>query len=183
MPILAWSQNGIGRVVICLGMWAIPCASLSSPAYAECAGSDAIDACIVGTWRSTGDGQAEWLRRHMPAGISFPRSRKTGTTTYGADGTYSAASAAQQTALVETGEGRSRSDGNLTTATTGTWSATDGQLNVCSTDHIAGSMRITAPDGSRQTVPLSRPAATLSCWKRKGSNAKPTDNAACVIEK
>jgi hypothetical protein len=98
----------------------------------------------------------------MPAGISFPPSRKTGTTTYGVDGTYGAASAGRQTALVEAGDDHSHSDGNLTTASAGSWSATDGQLNVCSTDHIAGSMRITAPDGSRQTVPLSRPAATGS---------------------
>ena len=38
--------------------------TLSEAAVAEC-GSHAIDACLVGAWKQTGGGAAEWMRENM----------------------------------------------------------------------------------------------------------------------
>jgi hypothetical protein len=57
-------------------------------AQAGCTASPAVDACLVGTWKQTGGGAAEWMRQNLKM-AQVGAVASNGTLTFNADGTFS----------------------------------------------------------------------------------------------
>jgi hypothetical protein len=101
--------------------------SRRSASCTSCLARTVIDQCLVGRWRLTGGGPQEWLRNQ---GIPFTRMEvSTFDLTMNEDGTYStggfsSAFRAEYPDMAGGAEGR-------TQATSGRWSAEDGQLSGC----------------------------------------------------
>src|SRR5690606_15644828 len=54
-------------------------------ACGDCAGVTELDACVIGSWRMSGGGAVEWMRRQ---GVPGNYSTSNETVTFRADGTY-----------------------------------------------------------------------------------------------
>jgi hypothetical protein len=124
-----------------------------------CGGSAAIDACLVGTWQQTGGGPVEWMQRVMSRRFIAHGERRNVVTVYQSDGTYASAPlTVELTTHMETRRGVVRGDGHAVAQGAGRWSAEGGRLNVCQ-DRLRfhGTTTMTAPDGSRTTMPVPMP--------------------------
>ncbi|NEX91469.1 hypothetical protein [Caulobacter sp. 17J65-9] len=140
-------------------------------ACAECAAIRTVDACLVGTWRQTGGGPVEWMRRHMPAGASIPSAERSGDVfTLNHDGSFTTGTfRASATILMEHADGTAEGQGRLAAQAGGYWSAADGWLNLCPREQsLAGQARVTLPAGGTRTTPIGpgRPVQstqTYSC--------------------
>lgn len=60
----------------------------ASAAHAGCTTSPAVDACLVGTWKQTGGGAAEWMRQNLKM-AQVGAVASNGMLTFNADGTFS----------------------------------------------------------------------------------------------
>ncbi len=125
-------------------------------ALAGCAGSEALDRCVIGGWRSSGNGAAEWMKRNMPPGMVMLQNTGGGTIVFEADGTYRSVFSASQAT-----ERGSQTEGRMEGTTSGRWSVSDGFLNMCTdAQDVAAQIQITAPDGAQSAVAFPVPAAT-----------------------
>jgi hypothetical protein len=61
---------------------------VSGPAQADCASPPSIDTCLVGSWKQTGGGAAEWMRQNLKM-VQPTAAPNNGTLTFNADGTFS----------------------------------------------------------------------------------------------
>lgn len=125
-----------------------------------CAGSRAIDRCLVGAWRQTGGGAVEWMRRNMPPGLSIPNvNAGEQAMVLMEDGTYWTAPFSQElTILIEGRDGTTRADGRGVAQASGRWSAEGGRLNLCAdSEAFSGRAVFTPPSGGRFTMPLAAP--------------------------
>jgi hypothetical protein len=114
----------------------------------------------VGTWQQSGGGPVEWMRRVMRGRFIERGERRNAVIVYQSDGTYSTAPVtAELKTRMETRRGVVRGDGHAVSQTTGRWSAEGGRLNLCQDGlRFRGTATMTAPDGSRTTVPVPTPA-------------------------
>lgn len=126
-----------------------------------CAGSDEVDACLVGAWEMTGGGPVEWMRRQMPAGVSMPvHESSKSMMVFKADGTYWTAPLTQRLVItmrdrrgVITGDGKGVAQG------AGRWSVKSGRVYVCQdAGGLEGQATLTSP-GLSTTIPLTTPGA------------------------
>jgi hypothetical protein len=115
-----------------------------------CAGTDAIDACIVGTWQETGGGPIEWMKELLQRPTVVEGQRRNAITTFESDGTFGTALVTGELMMTaEASDGEVHSEGHATWQTTGRWSAEGGQLNQCpDTSRFQGEFTINAPDGT-----------------------------------
>jgi hypothetical protein len=100
-------------------------------ACTECIVPAVIDQCLVGQWRLTGGGPAEWLRNQ---GIPFTQMEQTEfNLTLNDDGTYSTGGFDSAFRAEYPHPRRPMAGGGQATtqATTGRWSAADGELTGC----------------------------------------------------
>jgi hypothetical protein len=126
---------------------------------APCAGSDRVDACLVGTWTQSGGGAVEWMRAQGIPIVSAMVSEQI--VTYEGDGSYFTLPFSVE--MVERFESR---DGPTiaearggATASGGRWSAEGGMLNVCQeSGGMSGTVTMNTPRGSG-TLPVSQPGA------------------------
>lgn len=124
-----------------------------------CGETDAVDACVVGTWQQSGGGAEEWMRSQgLPfnAAAAGPQ-----VVTYREDGAYGTepfgvtASGRHGDTLFE-GQGR-------VTYGFGRWSAAEGQMAICQdAGGMSGSMTVTSPDGQATRNVSSGGAGNLS---------------------
>lgn len=144
------------RLLFCLvAAWAFV-TSGAGAALAGCAGSEALDRCVIGGWRSSGNGAAEWMERNMPPGMVMLENTGGGTIVFEADGTYRSVFSSSQ-ATERDGQTQGRMEG----ATSGRWSVSDGRLNMCTdVQDVAAQIQVTAPDGAQSAVAFPVPAAT-----------------------
>lgn len=147
-----------GPAAACFGAVWLLFGYAAPPAAADCAGSSAVDECLVGEWRSDGSGVAEWMKRNLPSGISIPQSGG-GTIAFSADGTYRSTGSGESVQAASAGssvEGRAAA----TNETRGRWAATDGRLHLCpEVQETKGELRIKGPDGTEHVIPMPKEAS------------------------
>lgn len=135
---------------------------------ADCMNSQAIDTCLVGTWKQSGGGAAEWMRQNLKmAQVSVSASNNM--MTLNSDGTFSTAKT-ESSAHVAAKEGAPvQASGHMTAEAKGQWSAGDGKLNLCVTAlDSSGSIQMQGKNGMTTNVPMppmkpSAAAVTYSC--------------------
>lgn len=131
----------------------------------DCAGVRTTDACLVGAWRLTGGGAAEWMRRQ---GVPGSYSTSGEGITFHSDGTFITG--------VVTGEmhveGRdSRGDGRAAAQAGGRWSTSGGVLNMCADmQAFGGQVTVTSRSGSvTRPLPGAPPATSSERYTCEGS--------------
>jgi hypothetical protein len=118
-----------------------------------CGASDAVDACLAGTWQMTGGGPVEWMRSQgMPITniVEGPR-----IVTFRSGGAYATEPLDISLEFREE-DILAQGDGYLTVAF-GRWSASEGVLNICQdAGGLTGSVTTTSQGGS-YTTPVAVP--------------------------
>lgn len=121
----------------------------------ECAGTREIDQCLVGTWRMTNSGMAEFANRMMGGHARVAMVEPDTTMTLNADRTFSNTTGRARNTIVAP---KGRGFGQMTGNATGRWSARGGWVNACpDTLSTRGTMTGTGAGVSR-TAPM--PAST-----------------------
>jgi hypothetical protein len=124
----------------------------SVSAHADCK-TAAGDNCLVGTWKQTGGGAAEWMHEHMKMAEIKVQATK-GTITFSADGTFST-SKVDATSEVQAKDAPMQMTGHMTAQGSGQWSAADGKLTLCqATSDVKGTMQLKMPGGKTMTMPM-----------------------------
>ncbi len=147
-----------GGLVIAAGLAAAPLAA----AHAECAGLTTVDTCLIGAWRQSGGGAAEWMKRNMPPGMPVPRVETNGQMiVLNRDGSYWTTPMTAKTTIQFGGsEGDLRAEGTMTAQSKGRWSSQSGTLNLCPDEEtMNGQMQFMGPGGRRHAMPMA-PHAT-----------------------
>jgi hypothetical protein len=124
----------------------------SVSAHAACK-TAAGDTCLVGTWKQTGGGAADWMHEHMKMAEIKVQSTK-GTITFSADGAFST-SKTDSTAEVQAKDAPMQMMGHMTAQGNGQWSAADGTLTLCQAATDAkGTMQLKGPGGKVMNMPM-----------------------------
>jgi hypothetical protein len=111
----------------------------ASPAFADCAGSHALDRCLIGTWHYTSGGSAAWMARNIHMAHVTGLTHNGLTIAFNGDGTFSTGQADIR-ATVAANDGSMSGTGHAVGRASGTWSTTAGHFNFCMTP---GSLRAT----------------------------------------
>jgi hypothetical protein len=133
----------------------------------DCAGTHAVDRCLVGTWKMTTNGTEQWMRAHIP-NYHVTRLQTSGNTiTLNANGTF-ATGDSKVTAQGVTDTGKSATS-TMNGQASGVWSAADGKFNLCSrASKMEGTATVTGDGHSTTTAvhpavpPVSTRAYTCS---------------------
>lgn len=131
----------------------------------DCAGVRTTDACLVGAWRLTGGGAAEWMRRQ---GVPGSYSTSGEGITFHSDGTFITGVVAGEMHV----EGRdSRGDGDASAQAGGRWSTSGGVLNMCADmQAFGGQVTVTSRSGSvTRPLPGAPPATSSERYTCEGS--------------
>ena len=116
-----------------------------------CAGSEELDACVVGTWVVSGGGAIEWMKSQ---GIPIVRDNPgTRVIRYDDNGVYYTREFATQITVEMRGE--TAYGQGVAVPAAGRWSIADGKLAVCQ-DSGGMSGTVTTP---RRTLPISAPGS------------------------
>jgi|CXWL01.1.fsa_nt_gi hypothetical protein len=141
-----------------------------------CLSRTVIDRCLLGTWRQTGGGPMEWLRRQ---GIPQVTRDNTGALvmTLNENGTFSSQNVGMDFQVTVPGrDGPTTGDGyGAIQGTSGRWSAQDGRLYACfdSGGEAAGTVAVRTPGGGS-----SSPFAFGSNAGEQGSSSYTCSDAA-----
>jgi len=121
-------------------------------AFADCK-TAAVDDCLLGTWKQTGGGAADWMREHMKmAQIKIQASEASFT--FNGDGTFSTSKINTKTEVTAK-DAPIKATGSMSTQGSGLWSAADGKLTLCVTAVDAkGGMALKAPGGQSTNIPM-----------------------------
>jgi hypothetical protein len=141
----------------------------SVAAHADCK-TTAVDNCLVGTWKQTGGGVAEWMREHMKNMAQIKIDASGAAMTLNSDGTFST-SKVDTKSEVTVKEEPVTAMGNMSTQGSGRWSAADGTLTLCMTAIDAqGSMSFKGPDGKMTSMkmPQMKPTDTSMSYTCEG---------------
>ncbi len=135
--------------------------ALGGTAQAECAATPAIDTCLVGTWKQTGGGAAEWMRQNLKmAQVKAPASN--GTLTFNGDGTFST-SKVDSKAEVTAKDAAVHATGQMSAQAGGKWSAAGGTLTLCMTNvSSSGTIEMKGPSGEGIKMPMPQMKPTNS---------------------
>ena len=112
-----------------------------------CMGLDKVDACLVGTWKMSGGGPAEWMRAQgFPATVATSGEEEM---TLRSDGIFSTVGF---DVSVDENRNGVEIEGNGSVAPAhGSWSADAGVLNFCAgVGGMSGTMTVTTEDGSSE---------------------------------
>lgn len=128
----------------------------------ECAGTREIDQCLVGTWRMTNDGMAEFANRMMRGFARVAAVEPNTTMVLSEDRSFTNTTTDAQNAIVAPDKrGFAQMSGN----TSGRWSASGGVLNACPDAHATAGTVTGSGAGISKTAPMP------------GSTARPMRNA------
>lgn len=128
-------------------------------AQAGCTASPAVDACLVGTWKQTGGGAAEWMRQNLKM-AQVGAVASNGTLTFNADGTFST-SKVDAKAEVGAKDAPMHATGQMSGQASGQWSASGGALTLCMTEVSSkGTIELKGPNGEgvKMAMPQMKPA-------------------------
>jgi FlaG/FlaF family flagellin (archaellin) len=124
----------------------------SVSAYAACKPS-AGDTCLIGIWKQTGGGAAEWMHEHMKMAEIKVQATKA-TITFKANGTFST-SKVDATSQVQAKDSPMQMTGHMAAQGSGQWSAADGKLTLCqAATNAKGTMQLKMPGGKTMNMPI-----------------------------
>lgn len=126
----------------------------------QCAGTREIDACLVGTWRMTNSGMAEFANRIMGGRAHVAMVAPNTTMVLNRDRSFTnTTTGAANTVVAPGGSASAVMSGN----TTGRWSAANGRMNACPDTHgTHGTM--TGSDGTTAPLPASSARAMSNAY-------------------
>lgn len=144
-------------------------ALISSEAAAAGCGNHVIDACLIGAWKQTGGGAAEWMRENMKM-AQVKMSVRDAVITLNRDGTFSTSQVGAN-AEVAAKDAEMQASAQMTSQGSGQWSAADGNLTLCM-DAVAskGSAQIKLPNGTMMTMkmPETKPSVSTMSYTCSG---------------
>lgn len=126
-------------------------AATREAACEECAGTREIDRCLIGTWRMTNDGMAEFANRMMGGHARVASVMPDTTMVLREDRTFANTTAGAGNTIVAPG---GRADARMRGASSGRWSAADGVLNACPDAHATGGTITGSGAGISRTMPM-----------------------------
>jgi hypothetical protein len=138
-------------------------------AHAGCTASPAVDTCLVGTWKQTGGGAAEWMRQNLKM-AQVGAVASNGTLTFNADGTFST-SKVDTKAEVGAKDAPMHATGQMSGQAGGEWSAAGGMLTLCMTAVSSkGTIELKGPsgEGMKMAMPQMKPAAASMSYTCDG---------------
>lgn len=145
------------------------------PVRAECQPPLAIDKCLVGSWKQTGGGAAEWMRQNLKmAQVNAPPSN--GTLTFNGDGTFST-SKVNSKAEVTAKDATMQATGQMSAQAAGQWSAAGGTLTLCMTSaNSKGTIELKGAGGEKikMAMPQMKPANTSMTYDCAGDTLTTT---------
>lgn len=134
----------------------------ATPALADCAGSHALDRCLIGTWSYASGGSAEWMSRNIHQAHVTGLSHGGLTIVFNGDGTFSTGQIDIH-ATVAANDGSMSGSGHTVGRVTGTWSSAAGGFTMCATPGTSRTTVTVVVHGRPITVnapPPTRPTAT-----------------------
>jgi hypothetical protein len=136
-------------------------AFISNEAIAAECGENKVDACLIGAWKQTGGGAAEWMRENMKM-AQVKMSANNAVITLNRDGTFST-SQIDSDAEVTANDAGMQASAHMTSQGSGKWSAAAGALTLCM-DAVAakGSAQIKLPNGTTMNVPMPETKPSVS---------------------
>jgi hypothetical protein len=161
-------------LLVAIGVVLMP-AAWSRPAQADCQTPPSIDTCLVGTWKQTGGGAAEWMRQNLK--MAQPTAAPNdGTLTFNADGTFSTSKVDSKAEVAAPGTSM-HATGQMNAQASGRWSAAGGTLTLCMTSvDSKGSIEIEGPGGKKMKLPMPqmKPANTSMAYACAGATLSTT---------
>lgn len=122
-----------------------------------CAGITGSDACLVGTWRETSGGAAQWMRDNLAHAVRVQADIARQRMTFDAAGNFSTEPTGGSFSL-DGGEGRG--EGAVSgVQSSGRWSAANGRLHLCPTTQAYDAQARLVTRGG-QAVPIPLPPAS-----------------------
>ena len=109
----------------------IACAA-ATPAFADCAGSHALDRCLIGTWSYSSGGSGAWMARNIHMAHVTGVTHNDLKISFRPDGTFSTGHVDVH-ATVAANDGSMTGSGHASGQASGTWSAMGGHFNLCTT--------------------------------------------------
>jgi hypothetical protein len=139
---------------------AIASLSASEGIAAEC-GDQTVDACLIGAWKQTGGGAAEWMHENMKM-AQVEVSANNAVINLNRDGTLSTSQIDTNAEVAVEGT-QMQATARMTSQGSGKWSAAGGKLTLC-LDAVAsqGSAQIRLPNGTTMTMPMQQAKPTVS---------------------
>jgi hypothetical protein len=139
----------IGSLALCL---------FSAPAFADCAGSRAVDRCLIGTWHFQSGGSADWMARNIHQAHVTGISHNDLVITFRPDGTFETRPV-NITADVASDRGDAHGTGHTRGQARGTWTAAGGRFTLCTDPSSIRTTVSVVVHGRTITVPASDTAA------------------------
>ncbi|MEI9888040.1 MAG: hypothetical protein WDN08_16365 [Rhizomicrobium sp.] len=133
-------------------------ASAATPALADCAGSHALDRCLIGTWSYSGGGSASWLNRNARMAHVTGVSHNELKIAFRPDGTFSTGQVDIH-ATVAANDSSMTGSGHTAGRATGTWSAAGGRFTLCTTPGSVSTTVTVVVHGRPITVTPPAPTA------------------------
>jgi hypothetical protein len=150
-------------------------ALFTAPALAEdCAGSHAIDRCLVGKWQMTTNGMEAWAKKHLRNFRASTVKASDNTITLNADGSF--ATGASKVTASGTATNGATASSTMNAQASGAWSAAGGKFNLCARNaKMEGTTTITA-GGHTTTSPVQHnvPAASTRSYTCAGATFSTT---------
>lgn len=135
---------------------------------AEC-GTHEADACLVGAWKQTGGGAAEWMRQNLKM-AQVKMSASDVVITLNGDGTFSM-SKVEANAEVTAKGAETQASAHMTSQGSGQWSAAGGKLILClNAVASTGTAQIKLPNGTTMNLPVpqAKPSASTMSYTCSG---------------
>lgn len=143
------------RVLIAAAIAAFAATPLAA---ADCAGSHALDRCLIGTWSFSSGGSAAWLNRNARMAHVTGVTHNDLKISFRPDGTFSTGHVDVH-ANVAANDGSMTGSGHATGQASGTWSAAGGRFNLCTTPGGVTTTVTVVVHGRPITVRPTAPAA------------------------
>jgi hypothetical protein len=144
-----------------IALAAVLAAFISSEATAAECGNHEVDACLIGAWKQTGGGAAEWMRENMKM-AQVKMSASDAVITLNRDGTFST-NQVDANAEVAAKNAEMQASAHMTSQGSGQWSAVDGKLTLCINAVASkGTAQIKLPNGMTVNMPTPQVKASVS---------------------
>jgi hypothetical protein len=144
-------------------------AFISNEATAAECGNHEVDACLIGAWKQTGGGAAEWMRENMKM-AQVKMSASDAVITLNRDGTFST-SQVDANAEVAAKNTEMQASAHMTSQGSGQWSAADGKLTLCIDAVVSkGSAQVKLPNGMTMNMkmPQAKPSMSTMSYSCSG---------------
>jgi len=152
-----------------IALAAVLAAVISNAAAAAECGTHEVDSCLIGAWKQTGGGAAEWMRQNLKM-AQVKMSASDVVMTLNGDGTF-AMSKVEANAEVTAKGAEMQASAHMASQGSGQWSAAGGKLVLClNAVSSTGSAQIKLPNGTTMNLPApqAKPSASTMSYTCSG---------------